>query len=82
MLSWEPGLLRTFTPFFFDEKVNSVIAPFEDRTYRNIDWRYLKLSQDKDLGIAHAVFPAGNILIITMSKEAMETTINRLFDAR
>ena len=81
MLLWEPGLLTTFAPLFFDEKINSVLTPFEDRTYRNIDWRYLKLSQDKDLGIAHAIFPAGNLLIITTSKEAMETAINRLFDA-
>ena len=82
MLSWEPGLLTAFSPLFFDEKINSVLTPFEDRTYRNIDWRYLKLSQDKDLGIAHAIFPATNLLIVTTSKEAMETVINRLFDAR
>lgn len=82
MLAWEPGLLPAFTPLFFDEKITSVLAPFEDRTYRNIDWRYLKLSQDRDLGIAHTIFPAGNFLVITTSKEAMETVINRLFDAR
>jgi len=82
MLAWEPGLLSAFTPLFFDEKISSVIAPFEDRTYRNIDWRYLKLSQEKDLGIAHTIFPAGNFLVVTTSKEAMETAINRLFDAR
>ena len=82
MLAWEPGLLTAFTPLFFDEKTDATFAPFEDRTYRNIDWRYLKLSQDKDLGIAHAIFPASNLLIAAMSKEAMETVMNRLFDAR
>lgn len=82
MLAWESGLLTTFTPLFFDEKIDSAFTAFEDRTYRNIDWRYLKLSQDKDLGIAHAIFPASNLLIITTGKEEMETAINRLFDAR
>lgn len=82
MLSWEPGLLTSITPLFFDERSDAVIAPFEDRTYRNIDWRYLKLSQERDLGIGYTVFPVGNIFILTTSKEAMETVINRLFDAR
>lgn len=82
MLSWEPGLFSVFTPFFFDEKINSGLTPFEDRTYRNIDWRYLKLSQERDLGIAYTLFPAGDFLIVTTSKNALETVINRLFDAR
>ncbi|MBI3630877.1 MAG: hypothetical protein HY221_00890 [Candidatus Sungbacteria bacterium] len=83
MLSWEPALLTAFNPFFFSEKMtNTLFATFEDRTYRNIDWRYLKLSQDKDLGIGYAIFPAGNVLLMTTSKETMETAINRLFDAR
>lgn len=83
ILSWEPALPIVFTPLFFDEKISSPLsAVFEDRIYRNIDWRYLKLSQDRDLGIAHSIFPVGSILIFTTSKEAMETSINRLFDAR
>lgn len=82
LLLWEPSLLRDFQPLFFDEKPDFVVAPFEDRTYRNIDWRFLKLSPTKDLGIAHAIFPAKNILVITTGKEALETVINRLFDAR
>lgn len=82
MLLWEPSFLRDLAPLFFDEKPEVVIAPFEDRTYRNIDWRFLKLSQTQDLGIAYTIFPAGNIVAITTSKESMETVINRLFDAR
>jgi hypothetical protein len=64
---------------FFDERTDTIVAPFEDRTYRNIDWRYLKLSQAKDLGIGYGVFPASNVLIFTTGKEGAETTINRLF---
>lgn len=82
MLSWEPSILVSITPLFFDERAEALAVPFEDRTYRNIDWRYLKLSQEKDLGIGYAVFPVGNIFILTAGKEPMETVINRLFDAR
>lgn len=82
MLVWEPSLLAGITQLFFDERPDTLIAPFEDRTWRNIDWRYLKLSQERDLGVGYAVFPVGNIFIFTTSKDAMETIINRLFDAR
>lgn len=82
LLSWEPQILADISPLLFDEKPEVVVAPFEDRTYRNIDWRYLKLSSSRDLGIGYLVFPAKNILVLTTSKEAMETIINRMFDAR
>lgn len=83
ILNWEPALPIVLTPLFFDEKATSPLnAVFEDRIYRNIDWRYLKLSQERDLGIAHSIFPVSSILVFTTSKEAMETSINRLFDAR
>ncbi|MFY9462772.1 MAG: hypothetical protein WAP52_01150 [Candidatus Sungiibacteriota bacterium] len=82
ILRWEPSLLAQITPLFFDERTDTIVAPFEDRTYRNIDWRYLKLSQAKDLGIGYGVFPVGSVFLFTTSKEAAETVINRLFDAR
>lgn len=82
MLRWEPSLLAQITPLFFDERTDTIVAPFEDRTYRNIDWRYLKLSQDKDAGIGYGTFAATNLFIFTTGKESMETAINRLFDAR
>ena len=81
-ISWENSLLSDLQPLFFDQKPDVVIAPFEDRTYRNTDWRFLKLSSEKDIGIGYTIFPAGNILILTTGKEAMETTINRLFEKR
>lgn len=82
MFRWEPSLLAQITPLFFDERTETIVAPFEDRTYRNIDWRYLKLSQAKDLGIGYGIFSVGNIFFLTTSKEGAETAINRLFDAR
>jgi hypothetical protein len=82
LLTWEPFLLRDFGPLFFRESPDVVIAPFEDRTSHNIDWRYLKLSQDKDLGIGHSIFQNGGILVMTTSKESMETVIKRLLERR
>ena len=73
--------IKSFTLFFGDE-IKPLTSNFEDRTYRNIDWRYIKLSQEKDVGFGYTVFSAGNILVVTTSKAAMEEAINRLFDAR
>lgn len=78
LIFWESSFLSDLQPLFFAEKPEIVIAPFEDRTYRNVDWRFLKMSQEKDLGIGYTIFNAGNILILTTGKEAMETVINRL----
>ena len=82
MLDWEPKMMEDFRPLFFDKQIVPVTSVFEDRSYRNIDWRYLKLSADADIGIAYTVFPAGNVLVITTSKGLMETVINRLFGAK
>lgn len=81
MLSWESSVFLDMRPLFFNELPDSTLGSFEDRIYRNIDWRYQKLSSTKDLGIAYAIFPAKNLLVITTSKELMETVINRLFDS-
>ncbi len=82
LLSWEPSLIVSMAPLFFDSLPDALPGPFEDRAWRNIDWRYLKLSAEQDLGVGYAVFPVGQILVLTTSKEAMETVINRLFDAK
>jgi len=81
-LSWESTMLGDFRPLLLNEQIGEIVAFFEDRTFRNIDWRYFKLSQEKDLGIGYTIFPAKNILVFTASKEAMETVINRLYSAR
>ena len=82
MLNWEPAMLADFEPFFFGEMSGDMVGLFEDRTYRNIDWRLNKFNSPSDLGIAYVVFPAKDILVVTMSKSAMESVINRLFEAR
>lgn len=83
MLEWETSLPQGFKPLFFNENPDILSSSqFEDRTYRDIDWRFLKLSQEKDLGVAYTVFPAKNVLVVTTSKSSMESVINRLFEAR
>ena len=81
MLSWEPSIARDLAPLFFGETTQPRTG-FEDRTYRNIDWRYLKLSSDKDIGIAYMIFPARNLLVVATSKDTIETAISRLLEAR
>lgn len=82
MRIWEVSLLRDMQPLFFHEKPDVILAPFLDRSYRNIDLRELPLAKERDLTITHTVFPATNTLVITTGKKAMETIINRLFDVR
>lgn len=82
LLDWEPKMITALKPLLFGVPIAPLSPVFEDRTYRNIDWRYLKLSSTEDIGIGYTIFPAGNILIIATSRTSMETAINRLFDAR
>lgn len=82
MIAWEPSLILDFEPMFFGETPGQILSLFEDRSYRNIDWRFIKLSQQKDFGLAYAVFPARNILMVTTGKDGMESVINRLFEAK
>lgn len=83
LLSWESSAIIDLQPLFFGEKPGQILSPtFEDRVYRNIDWRFLKLSQTKDFGIGYTIFPANNVVVLTFSKDGVETAINRLFEAR
>ena len=79
MLKWEVLMQRDLSPFFLKEKAETKLVPFEDRSFRNIDWRYLKLDNIRDLGIGYTVFKAKNYLVVALSKESMETVISRLF---
>ena len=78
----EPTLQRDFQTLLLDENPPLASIPFEDRSFRNIDWRYLKLTAEKDLGLVYAIFPTGNLFIFATSRQEMETIINRLFDSR
>lgn len=79
MLKWEVSMQRDILPLFLKERVETKLIPFEDRSFRNIDWRYLKLDNIKDIGVGYTIFKSRNYLVITTSREAMETAISRLF---
>lgn len=79
MLRWEVSMQRDILPLFLKERLETKLISFEDRSFRNIDWRYLKLDNIRDLGIGYTIFQSRNYLVIATSKEAMEITISRLF---
>ena len=80
MLERENSLQRDLEILFLDERLDPVIAPFSDKTVKNVDYRFLSLKQD--VGIGYFIFSARNYLVIATSEEALEVTINRLFEAR
>ncbi|TSC78335.1 MAG: hypothetical protein G01um101433_276 [Parcubacteria group bacterium Gr01-1014_33] len=78
MIKWEPSLPGDFSPLFFGKTPPLVFPPFENETTDNVDWRSLTLSAERRLGIYYALFPAGNILVVTTDKPLMENIITRL----
>jgi len=82
LLIWESSLAGDILSLFFTQNPEPARTMFEDRTYRNIDWRFLSLSQENDLGIGHVVFLAKNVVVLTTSEAAMKKVIDRLFDSR
>lgn len=80
MLGRENSLQRDLEVFFLEEGLEPVIAPFIDKTLKNVDYRFLSLKQDT--GIGYFIFPAKNYFVMTTSEEALEVTINRLFETR
>lgn len=77
MLSWEPQMLNEFRLLMLGA-TSTPVSSFEDRTYRNVDWRYLKFPGAEDQGIGYGIFPARNLLIITTSRESFQAVIDRL----
>lgn len=82
LLFWEQTMVNDLAPIFGTKALTPLTSAFEDRTYRNIDWRFIKLSREKDLGIGYTIFPAGRVFILATSKTMMERVIDRMFDIR
>ena len=78
MISWEDSLFAAFNRFFFKEATPVPFGSFENKTFQNIDWRFLAASQDGDSGIGYTVFSPRNILIFTTSSLGMQAIILRL----
>lgn len=82
MRRWESALPTSFAFAFFGEGLPVTLEPFSSRTYKNIDFRYLKMEADRDRGAGYLAFPAKRLIIIATSEEAIRLTINRLFENR
>ncbi len=96
MFSAEPSLASSLRPLFRDREITSGLEPFQDLTYRNIDYRLQPLSvetqgvparQDApsangDSAIAYGLFPGKQLLIIATSRAGFEAVVDRLFEAR
>lgn len=81
LLKGEPALETAWSPIFLNEAAHASLASFEDASYRNINYRILKLDAAKDLNIIYSVFLAKHYLIITPSEETLKVVIDRLFNA-
>ncbi|MBI4224758.1 MAG: hypothetical protein HY617_00330 [Candidatus Sungbacteria bacterium] len=77
---WEQSLVNDLAPFFFQEQIRQPDPPlFEDRTFSNTDWRYIKLSSQKDIGVGYMIFQADHLVLFTTSKGSMESIIKTLY---
>lgn len=79
MVDWENAMQRDLEILFLGKSVNPVIAPFIDKTFKNIDYRYINIASE--LGIGYFIFTARDYLVVTTSEEALQLVINRLFEA-
>ncbi len=76
---WEPDMPEEFQRFL-GAGIESAPSKFEDRMYRNIDWRFAPFSKRQDLGIAYTVFHTKNLLVITTGEEALKNAMDRIFN--
>lgn len=79
MISWESAIQRDLEVIFVGSPQEPVIAPFVDKTYRNIDYRFVVLN---GRGIGYFLFAPKNLLVITTTESAVQLIINRLLEAR
>ena len=77
----EPSLARDLQPLFLGVTPPPTLAPFENRTYRNIDFRYLPMDAEGKRGIGYVYLSAKRLLIMTTSADAMNHVIERAFEA-
>ncbi len=85
----EAALVSNFAVLFIEDPARPAgpitgprLEPFQDKTYRNTDFRYLALDADRDLGIGYVIFPAKNIFAVATSEGTLRQVIQRLLQAR
>lgn len=82
MLSWEASIQKDLSPLFLQELPETASASFEDKIFKNINYRFMKLSQAKDFGIGYFLFPSKHYLVLTTSEKSLQSVITRLFEAK
>ncbi len=82
MLSWESSIQKDLSPLFLQELPETAAAVFEDKTFKNINYRFMKLSAAKDFGIGYFLFPAKHYLVVTTSEDSLQSITTRLFEAK
>lgn len=81
LLSWEPSMERDLEALFLGSSPPANLKPFQDLTYRNIDFRYHKPENGQDSGVGYLYFPAKRRIIIATSEESLRLIIQRFFAA-
>lgn len=81
MLFWEPTIQRDWEALFLGRLPESAVGVFTDKSFRNINYRFLSLSRSEDFGVGYFLFGVKNYLVITTSEKAIEVVISRLFEA-
>ena len=79
---WEPAMQSDLEAFFLGNPPPASFNGFQDLIYKNLDFRYLKISPDNDAGLGYLYFPARRLIIISTSEESLRLVINRLFESR
>ncbi|MBI2097095.1 MAG: hypothetical protein HYT40_03035 [Candidatus Sungbacteria bacterium] len=81
LLHDETNLAFKWSVIFLNQTPEIKILPYEDRIYRNINYRIIPLEPVNDLQLVYGIFPAKNYLIVAASEETFQVIVNRLFEA-
>ena len=57
-------------------------ADYRLAAYRNIEYRYLALDPEFDIGFGYFAFPGRRLVVLATSEEAIRSTITRLYESR
>lgn len=77
---WEKTLPRDLSFFLLGRRPESSILFFEDRSYKNLQYRFVKLAQEGDFGMGYFVFRPKNYVVITTSEETLRVVMSRLLE--
>lgn len=79
LLAAEPSLARDLEALFIGVPPPPTLAAYEDRTYRNLDFRYRRMAQYDQRGLGYLFFPARRLIVMATSEEAIRAVVDRLF---